>query len=75
MICCGVQFKNYGTTGRVFKKLVSHSKEYGFVFPSSDIYDGLAAVYDYGQMGVELKTTLRNTGGTAWCCCTRTWWD
>ena len=51
----------------VFKKLVSHCKEYGFVFPSSDIYDGLGAVYDYGQMGVELK----NTGGTAWYCCTR----
>ena len=35
----------------VFKKIVSHCKEYGFVFPSSDIYDGLAAVYDYGQNG------------------------
>ena len=33
----------------VFKKLVSHCKEYGFVFPSSEIYDGLGAVYDYGQ--------------------------
>lgn len=39
----------------VFKKLVAHCKEYGFVFPSSDIYDGLGAVYDYGQNGVELK--------------------
>ncbi len=39
----------------VFKKIVSHCKEYGFVFPSSDIYDGLGAVYDYGQNGVELK--------------------
>lgn len=58
----------------VFKKIVSHCKEYGFVFPSSDIYDGLAAVYDYGQNGVELKTTLRNTGGRAWCCFTRTSW-
>ena len=56
----------------VFKKLVSHSKEYGFVFPSSEIYDGLAAVYDYGQMGVELKNNIKNTGGTAWCCYTRT---
>ena len=37
----------------VFKKLVSHCKEYGFVFPSSEIYDGLGAVYDYGQYGVE----------------------
>ena len=35
----------------VFKKIVSHCKEYGFVFPSSEIYDGLAAVYDYGQNG------------------------
>ena len=31
----------------VFKKIVSHCKEYGFVFPSSEIYDGLGAVYDY----------------------------
>lgn len=43
----------------VFKKLVSHCKEYGFVFPSSDIYDGLAAVYDYGQMGAELKNNIK----------------
>ena len=35
----------------VFKKIVSHCKEYGFVFPSSEIYDGLGAVYDYGQNG------------------------
>jgi glycyl-tRNA synthetase len=40
----------------VFKKLVSHCKEYGFVFPSSDIYDGLGAVYDYGQMGIQNHT-------------------
>ena len=38
----------------VFKKLIAHSKEYGFVFPSSEIYDGLGAVYDYGQNGVEV---------------------
>ena len=43
----------------VFKKLVSHCKEYGFVFPSSDIYDGLGAVYDYGQNGVELKNNIK----------------
>ena len=43
----------------VFKKIVSHCKEYGFVFPSSDIYDGLGAVYDYGQMGVELKNNIK----------------
>ena len=42
----------------VFKKLVSHCKEYGFVFPSSEIYDGLGAVYDYGQNGVELKNNI-----------------
>src|SRR5690606_20446770 len=36
-----------------------HSKEYGFIFPSSEIYDGLSAVYDYGQMGVEVKRNLR----------------
>ncbi len=43
----------------VFKKLVSHCKEYGFVFPSSDIYDGLGAVYDYGQNGVEMKNKIK----------------
>ena len=43
----------------IFKKVVSHAKEYGFVFPSSEIYDNLGAVYDYGQNGVELKNNLR----------------
>lgn len=41
------------------KKLISHCKEYGFIFPSSEIYDGLAAVYDYGQNGVELKNNIK----------------
>jgi glycyl-tRNA synthetase len=44
----------------VFKNIVSHAKEYGFVFPSSEIYDGLQAVYDYGQNGVELKNNIKN---------------
>jgi glycyl-tRNA synthetase len=43
-----------------FKKVISHAKEYGFVFPSSEIYDGLQAVYDYGQTGVELKNNIKN---------------
>ena len=43
----------------IFKKVVSHCKEYGFVFPSSEIYDGLGAVYDYGQNGVELKNNIK----------------
>ena len=48
----------------VFKKLVAHCKEYGYVFPSSEIYDGLSAVYDYGQYGVELKNNIK-----------KYWWD
>ena len=48
----------------IFKKLVSHCKEYGYVFPSSEIYDGLSAVYDYGQYGVELKNNIK-----------KYWWD
>lgn len=40
--------------------IIAHAKEYGFVFPSSEIYDGLQAVYDYGQNGVELKNNLKN---------------
>ena len=43
----------------LFKDIISHCKEYGFVFPSSEIYDGLSAVYDYGEFGVELKKNLR----------------
>ncbi len=43
----------------LFKNIISHSKEYGFIFPSSEIYDGLSAVYDYGQYGVELKKNIR----------------
>ncbi len=41
------------------KKIISHAKEYGFVFPSSEIYDGLSAVYDYGQNGVGLKNNIK----------------
>lgn len=48
----------------IFKKLVAHCKEYGFVFQSSEIYDGLSAVYDYGQNGVELKNNIK-----------KYWWD
>lgn len=46
------------------KKIIAHSKEYGFVFPSSEIYDGLSAAYDYGQLGVELKNNIKQY-----------WWD
>ncbi len=43
-----------------FKKVISHAKEYGYIFQSSEIYDGLSAVYDYAQNGVELKKNIRN---------------
>lgn len=52
------------TQEELFKALVAHCKEYGFIFPSSEIYDGLAAVYDYGQLGVELKNNIK-----------RYWWE
>jgi len=44
--------------------IISHCKEYGFIFPSSEIYDGLSAVYDYGQYGSELKKNIRDN-----------WWE
>ena len=44
----------------IFKKVISHAKEYGFIFQSSEIYDGLSAVYDYAQNGAELKNNIRN---------------
>lgn len=44
----------------LFKNIISHSREYGFIFQSSEIYDGLSAVYDYGQNGVELKKNIRD---------------
>lgn len=43
----------------LLKEVISHAKEYGFVFPSSEIYDGLAATYDYGQLGSELKNNIK----------------
>jgi len=43
----------------MLKKIIAHAKEYGFIFPSSEIYDGLGAVYDYGQNGVELKNNIK----------------
>ncbi|SDM06052.1 glycyl-tRNA synthetase [Catalinimonas alkaloidigena] len=49
---------------QVFRKIIAHAKEYGFVFPSSEIYDGLQAVYDYGQYGAELKNNIK-----------RLWWQ
>ena len=42
-----------------FKKIISHAKRYGFIFQSSEIYDGLSAVYDYAQNGVELKNNIK----------------
>lgn len=48
----------------LFKKIIAHAKEYGFIFPSSEIYDGLSAVYDYGQNGAELKNNIK-----------KYWWD
>jgi glycyl-tRNA synthetase len=47
------------TQDDLFKKLIAHSKEYGFIFQSSEIYDGLSAVYDYGQLGAELKNNIK----------------
>lgn len=43
-----------------FQAIISHCKEYGFIFQSSEIYDGLSAVYDYGQWGSELKKNIRD---------------
>ncbi|HLG03898.1 MAG TPA: glycine--tRNA ligase [Bacteroidia bacterium] len=48
------------TPDDLFKNIISHSKEYGFIFQSSEIYDGLSAVYDYGQNGAELKKNIRD---------------
>ncbi len=52
------------TQEELFKQLTAHAKEYGFIFQSSEIYDGLSAVYDYGQLGAELKNNIR-----------KYWWD
>ena len=57
-------FCDMATQEDVFKKVTSHAKEYGFVFQSSEIYDGLSAVYDYGQTGSALKKNIKDY-----------WWD
>jgi len=48
------------TDSNKFQSIISHCKEYGFIFPSSEIYEGLQAVYDYGQWGSELKKNIRD---------------
>src|SRR5436853_7230786 len=48
------------TSENMFQQVISHAKEYGFVFQSSEIYDGLSAVYDYGPYGSELKKNIRD---------------
>ncbi|RYY40211.1 MAG: glycine--tRNA ligase [Chitinophagaceae bacterium] len=48
------------TDSNKFQAIIAHCKEYGFIFPSSEIYDGLAAVYDYGQWGAELKKNIKD---------------
>lgn len=48
------------TDSNKFQAIISHCKEYGFIFQSSEIYDGLSAVYDYGQWGAELKRNVRD---------------
>ena len=55
-----VYFCDMANYEEVFKKVVAHAKEYGFIFQSSELYDGLAAVYDYGPNGSELKNNIRN---------------
>jgi glycyl-tRNA synthetase len=52
-------FAAMNNTDDKLKKIVGHAKEYGFVFPSSEIYDGLSATYDYGPYGAELKNNLK----------------
>ena len=49
----------------LLKKVISHAKEYGYIFPSSEIYDGLSATYDYGQNGSELKNNIKSYWWTA----------
>ncbi len=53
------QQKNTLSGEELFKRVISHAKEYGYVFPSSEIYEGLGAIYDYGQNGVELKKNIK----------------
>ena len=43
-----------------FQDIIAHCKEYGYIFQSSEIYDGLSAVYDYGQNGSQLKKNIRD---------------
>lgn len=63
--CCRLAFLPLrlimsASTETSFASIIAHCKEYGFIFQSSEIYDGLAAVYDYGQLGAQLKKNLRD---------------
>ncbi len=48
------------TKANNFQAIISHAKEYGFIFPGSEIYEGLSSVYDYGPYGSELKKNIRD---------------
>jgi glycyl-tRNA synthetase len=54
------QKTNIPEENNILKKIIAHAKEYGFVYPSSEIYDGLQAVYDFGPYGAELKNNIKN---------------
>jgi glycyl-tRNA synthetase len=56
---CLFQINIMADQADLFKRVVSHCKEYGFIFQSSEVYDGLSAVYDYGPFGVELKNNIK----------------
>ena len=58
--CCFDYFCLTMANDNKLQSIIGHSKEYGFIFQSSEIYDGLSAVYDYGQYGAELKKNIRD---------------
>ena len=40
-------------------EIINHLKNYGFVFNSSEIYNGLSNAWDYGPLGVLLKNNIK----------------
>ncbi len=47
------------TDDNPLKNIIAHTKEYGYIYPSSEIYEGLSAAYDYGVYGSELKNNIK----------------
>jgi len=54
------------SSSNLMDKIVSLCKRKGFIYPSSEIYGGLANTWDFGPLGVELKNNIKKAWWKKW---------